>query len=28
MVRRPPLPPDSAVTATVQEALRWLGRVP
>ena len=27
MVRRPPLPPDSAVAATVQEALRWLGRV-
>jgi precorrin-6A/cobalt-precorrin-6A reductase len=24
MVRRPPLPPDSAVAATVAEALRWL----
>jgi precorrin-6A/cobalt-precorrin-6A reductase len=25
MVRRPPLPPDSTVAATVPEALRWLG---
>jgi precorrin-6A/cobalt-precorrin-6A reductase len=25
MVRRPPLPPGSTVTATVPEALRWLG---
>jgi precorrin-6A/cobalt-precorrin-6A reductase len=25
MVRRPPLPSDSAAVATVQEALRWLG---
>jgi precorrin-6A/cobalt-precorrin-6A reductase len=26
MVRRPPLPPGSAVVATVPEALRWISR--
>jgi precorrin-6A/cobalt-precorrin-6A reductase len=27
MVRRPPLPPGSAVATTAQEALRWLGKI-